>query len=408
LLSDHLSPDASSGIENAEGKSRRVVVKVGTNLLAGGGGAVNEGFIGDLARQAAHLRAHSLDVLLVTSGAVAAGGEPLDRTGRADHLNPRSMPYRQVLASLGQTQLMRIYERRFEEHGIVVAQVLISRGDIQSRLGYLNIRNTLEALLDVGAVPVVNENDVVAVEELEGQVYGDNDRLSALVANLIDADLLILLGEIEGMFTADPHSDPDARLIPRVERIDEQVELAAGDARDGRGRGGMASKVAAARLATGSGARVVIASGRVPDVLVRLSSGEALGTVFHPSGSRVESRKRWILTGASESRGSVTVDAGAAKALRDRGGSLLPAGIVNAEGAFERGDIIAIADPGGDVFAWGLANYPCADVVAIRGRRSAEVEGLLGYEYGPEVVHRNDMALIEGSGTSPKKVNDDR
>jgi len=385
-----------------------VVVKVGTNLLTAGGGAVDEGFIGDLARQAARLRADSFDVLLVTSGAVAAGGEPLGRTGRAGHLNPRSMPYRQVLASLGQTQLMRIYESRFGEHGIVVAQVLISRGDIQSRLGYLNIRNTLEALLEVGVVPVVNENDVVAVEELEGQVYGDNDRLSAMVANLIDADLLILLGEVEGMFTADPHSDPDARLISEVESIDEDVERAAGEAQDGPGRGGMASKVAAARLATGSGTKVVVASGRVPDVLVRLGSGEALGTVFHPSGSRVESRKRWILTGASESRGAVTVDAGAAKALREQGRSLLPAGIVNVDGAFERGDIIAITGPDGDVFAWGLANYRHADVVAIKGRRSAEVGGVLGHEYGPEVVHRNDMALVEGSGTSPEKGNDDR
>lgn len=407
-MSDGHSSGTLQGAENAGNRLRRVVVKVGTNLVTAGGSAVDEGFIGDLARQVALLRAQSLDVLLVTSGAVAAGGEPLARTGRADHLNAKSMPYRQVLASLGQTQLMQIYESRFGEQGIVVAQVMISRGDIQSRLGYLNIRNTLEALLEVSAVPVVNENDVVAVEELEGQVYGDNDRLSALVANLIDADLLILLGEVEGMFTADPYSDPDARLIPEVERISDEVVGAAGEPRDGRGRGGMASKVAAAQLATGSGTKVIVASGRVPDVLVRLCSGETLGTAFLRSGSRVESRKRWILTGASESRGTVVVDAGAARALKDQGRSLLPAGIVDAEGTFERGDIIAIAGPDGDVFAWGLANYPHADVVAIRGRRSAEVGGLLGYEYGPEVVHRNDMALVEGSGTSAKKENDDR
>ena len=407
-MRDGHSFGTSSGTDGAEGKLRRVVVKVGTNLLTAGGNVVDQGFVGDLARQIARLRAHGYDLLLVTSGAVAAGGEPLGRTGRADHLNPRSMPYRQVLASLGQTQLMRIYESRFDEHGIVVAQVLISRVDIQNRLGYLNIRNTLEALLEVGAVPVVNENDVVAVEELERQVYGDNDRLSALVANLIDADMLILLGEVEGMFTADPHSSPDARLIPEVGRIDEEVELAAGEARDGRGRGGMASKIAAAQLATGSGAKVVIASGRVPDVLERLCSGEALGTVFNPSGTKVESRKRWILTGASESRGSVAVDEGAAKALKEQGRSLLPAGIVGVEGTFERGDIIALTGPDGDVLAWGLANYPCADVLAIKGRRSAEVGDLLGYEYGPEVVHRNDMALVEASGAPSEKVSDDR
>jgi len=374
------------------------VVKVGTNLLTANGDRVDERFIGDLAGQIARLKAQSASVLVVTSGAVAAGRAPLGRTGRSNHLNPRSMPYRQVLASMGQTQLMRIYEDRFGAHGMVPAQVLVSRGDIQSRLGYLNIRNTLEALLEVGAVPVINENDVVAVEELEGQVFGDNDRLSALIANLIDADLLILLGEVEGMFTADPHSDPGARLIREVEHIDEELELAAGQAIDGRGRGGMASKVAAARLATGSGTKVVIASGRVPDVLVRLCSGEGIGTAFHPSGSRVESRKRWILTGTSESRGCVTVDEGASRALREQGRSLLPAGIVRAEGTFERGDIIAIAGPDGEVFAWGLANYSSADVIAIRGRRSTEVGTVLGHEYGPEVVHRNNMALVEPPG----------
>jgi len=384
----------STRVPDATGGLTRVVVKVGTNLLTAGGDAVEGSFISDLARQIAGLKERSLDVILVTSGAVAAGGEPLLRTARPDHLNPRSMPYRQVLASLGQTQLMRIYESRFAEYGIVVGQVLISRGDIQSRLGYLNIRNTLTALLEVGAVPVVNENDVAAVEELERQVYGDNDRLSAMVANLIDADMLILLGEVEGMFTADPYSNPDASLIPEVERIDE-VEFVAGAAHDSRGRGGMASKVAAARLATGSGTRVVIASGRVPDVLLELCSGQAIGTVFRPTGNRVESRKRWILTGASESRGSIVVDAGAARALRDQGRSLLPAGVVSVAGDFERGDIIAVMGPDGGVFAWGLANYPSSDVAAIMGKRSAEVSGVLGYEYGPEVVHRNDMALVE-------------
>jgi len=376
-----------------------IVVKVGTNLLTGGGDAVDGGFVAELARQIASVRADGFDVVLVTSGAVAAGSEPLGRTRRPDHLNARSVPYRQVLASLGQTHLMRIYERCFDEHGIVVAQVLVSRSDIGSRLGYLNIRNTLEALLDVGAVPVVNENDVVAVDEMEGRVYGDNDRLSAMVANLLDAHLLILLGEVEGMFTADPHTDPDVRLISEVDHIGEEVEAAAGQAWDGRGRGGMISKVAAARLATGSGTKVVIASGRAEDVLSRLCSGAALGTTFLPSASRVESRKRWILTGASESRGSVTVDDGAVTALRDQGRSLLPAGIVHVEGTFERGDIIAVTGPARNVLAWGLANYASTDVEAIKGRRSTELAGVLGYEYGPEVVHRNNMALPEEYAT---------
>jgi glutamate 5-kinase len=400
---------------------QRVVLKFGTNLLTSGD-ALDEEAIRSLVDQASEIKGRGIEVLIVTSGAVAAGRSALARTPSKDRLTPRTVAYRQALAALGQAQLMRVYERLFGEHGIVVAQALISRGDLQRKsgqrpLGYLNVRNTLEALLDIGAVPIINENDVVAVDELEGEVYGDNDRLSAMVANAVDADLLVLLGEMEGLFTADPHLDPEALVVPVVEEISAAIEKAAGKSLDSRGRGGMASKVEAARLATASGTHVVIASGRTKRVIPRLCDGEPIGTRFASRVSHVEARKRWILTGLADSQGGVTVDAGAVKALQQDGRSLLPAGITAVHGTFERGDIIRVLGPDGRMVASGLANYGSVEVQAIKGKRSKDAATLLqrtratshpgpmpgglglpseggGREYGPEVIHRNNMAVV--------------
>ncbi|MBM3959444.1 MAG: glutamate 5-kinase [SAR202 cluster bacterium] len=370
---------------------RRAIVKVGTNLLTGGSDSLDDRVLADLARQIAVLKGRKVEVLLVTSGAVAAGRDTLGARG----IRPekRGVAYRQVLAAVGQSRLMGAYERHFDAHGIAVAQALLSRNDLESRLGYLNIRNTLERLLALGVVPIVNENDVVAVEELENEVFGDNDRLSAMVANAIDADVLVLLGEVEGLFSGDPNLDPGASLIPEVEKIDGGIERIAGPAVGGRSRGGMASKVEAARIACAFGATVIIASGRAPDVLLRLNDSERIGTRFSPAATPRESRKRWILTGVSSSRGGVVIDAGAVRALTQNGHSLLPAGIVGVQGAFQRGDIISIRATDESVLAWGITNYSSTDAQLLKGHRSEDRMAIVASDYGPEVVHRNNMAL---------------
>ena len=372
----------------------RIVVKFGTNLLTGGRDTLDERVVSSLVDQVAEVRRRGCEVLIVTSGAVALGREAIAQRGQVGRFNRWTLAYRQALAAIGQARLMHMYERLFSAHGDTVAQAMVTRGDLQNRLGYLNFRNTLETLMEIGAIPVINENDVVGVDELEGGSYGDNDRLSAMVANSIDADLLVLLGEMDGLFTADPDIDPEARFIAEVTEIDDRVVQIAGDSRDGRGRGGMASKVEAARLATASGTEVVIASGRTENVLPRLYEGEKLGTRFISNASHLESRKRWVLTGVTEHRGGVLVDDGAASAVRNGGTSLLPAGVAGVEGEFGRGEIIAIRGGGGEVVAWGVANYSSADLAVIKGRKSGEVRGLLGREYGPEVVHRDNMAVV--------------
>ncbi|OGO50580.1 MAG: glutamate 5-kinase, partial [Chloroflexi bacterium RBG_16_68_14] len=338
--------------------------------------------------QAARLRAQGAEVIVVSSGAIAAGRH---RLGAKEER--KDIPFRQVLASVGQSQLMQTYDRLFAEHGLVVAQTLLTRRDLADRLGYLNARNTLLALLELGAVPIVNENDVVAVEEIEGALIGDNDNLSALVANLVDADLLALLTDTGGLHTADPRRDPDAKLVPLVERITPEIEQLAQDTETPHGVGGMVTKLQAAKLATSGGADVVIAGGYEPDVLERLVGGEALGTLFPASTDRLESRKRWMLAGLA-ARGKIVVDAGAAKALLSQGRSLLPAGVREVAGPFDRGDTVPIYGEDGRRIAIGVTNYGHQEVAAIRGLRSDRIAGVLGYEYGAEVVHRNNLVLL--------------
>ncbi len=366
---------------------RRIVVKVGTTLLTHETHRLNIQVMAALAEQMARLRDGGAEVVLVSSGAVAAGRHVLG-------LSPgeRTLPVRQVMAAAGQGRLMHAYEQLFDWHQIPVAQALLTRKDLDDRLGYLNVRNTLLSLLEYGVIPIVNENDVVAVDELEGEVFGDNDTLSALVANLVDADLLVMLGRVEGLFTADPHVDPEAHLVSRWDLRNGDVPAEAGESRGGKGRGGMITKIEAARVATASGVEVVIASGLEPDVLGKLVSGDPVGTYFPASVTKMESRKRWMRSGLS-TRGEIVVDDGAADVLRRSNRSLLPAGVSEVTGTFARGDIVSIVDRNGNTVAAGITNYGAVDLARIKGLHSSEIGKRVSHR-GDEVVHRSNMVLM--------------
>jgi glutamate 5-kinase len=367
---------------------RRIVAKFGTNLLTGGASRLDLRVMAALVGQVARLRHLGIEVIIVSSGAIAAGRHRLGlRKQRKD------IPFRQVLASVGQTHLMQSYDELFAWHDIVVGQTLLTRRDLADRIGYLNARNTLLALLELGAVPVVNENDVVAVEEIEGAHIGDNDNLSAYVANLVDADLLALITDTPGLYTDDPRRNEEAELIPRVDKITPEIDRLAGGTDTPFAVGGMATKIEAAKLATAGGADVVIASGHEAGVLERLVRGESIGTLFPAAIDRMESRKRWMLAGLA-ARGKIIVDDGAARALASQGKSLLPAGVRSVEGRFERGDAVAICAPDGTRVAIGVSNYDRHEVEAIQGLRSDRIEQVLGHEYGAEVVHRSNLVVL--------------
>jgi glutamate 5-kinase len=367
---------------------RRVVAKFGTNLLTAGTDRLDLEVMAALVGQVARLLRQGIQVAVVTSGAIAAGRHRLGVANRR-----RDVPFRQILAAVGQSHLMHSYDQLFSWHDLVVAQVLLTKGDIADREGYLNVRNTLLGMLEMGVVPIINENDVVSLDEVAEAKIGENDHLAALVANLIEADLLVILTNTDGLYTADPAVDPTARLIPRVDRIDEAIERLAGGTRSPRSRGGMKTKLQAARLACASGTDVVIANGYTPHVLNRIVAGEALGTRFPATVDRLESRKRWMRSGLA-ARGCIVVDAGAERALREQGTSLLPAGVVSASGPFQRGDIVTIANAAGERIAYGIANYSDADINRIKGHRSDRIVDILGYAYGAEVVHRNNLVLL--------------
>lgn len=365
----------------------RIVAKFGTNLLTGGSDRLDPAVMSSLVAQAVALADEGREVLIVTSGAIAAGRERLKAP--ADR---RDIPFRQVLASVGQAHLMHTYDRLFAAHGRVVGQTLLSKHDLAGRIGYLNARNTLLGLLELGVVPIINENDAVAVDEIAGAKIGDNDNLSALVANLIDADLLAILTDIGGLYTADPRVDKQATVIERVERITKEIEQIAGG-EGARGTGGMVTKLQAAKLATGGGSDVFIAGGHERDVLLTVARGGHAGTLLPARTSRMESRKRWMISGLG-TRGCIVVDDGAVKALLDGKRSLLPAGVREVQGSFKRGDAVSICPPGGQPIACGISNYAADDVQAIAGMRSDRIEEALGYQYGSEVVHRNNLVVL--------------
>ena len=302
------------------------------------------------------------------------------------------------MAAVGQGRLMHRYQELFDKHKVVVAQALVTKGDLDNRESYLNVRNTFEGLVSLGVVPIINENDVVDVREIREDVFGDNDNLSAVVATVVHADLLIILTDIDGLYTADPRKDSGATLIPRVERIDAAIEGLAGGTGSVRGRGGMMTKIQAAKTATAAGVPVVIANGHEKDVLTRVVRGEAAGTFFAAAPSTADSRQRWMLSGIG-AKGAIVVDDGAAKALAQEHRSLLPAGVRAIDGQFARGDLIDIRDSRGARIARGVTNYGSAELEKIKGARSADIQKTLGYTFGDEVVHRNDLATFEGVKT---------
>ena len=368
---------------------RRLIAKVGTNLLTGGTGSLDSSIMSSLAEQVASLHQRGHQIIIVSSGAVAAGRQKL---GLAKE--QKNIPFKQVLASIGQSQLMNVYEQLFSKYKIIVAQALLTKSDLIDRAGYLNARNTLLALIELGVICIVNENDVVATDELGELTFGDNDNLSAMVANLVDADLLALLTDIDGLYDADPQCNPKARLIPRVNKIDAEIERAAGDTANSCGVGGMVTKLEAAKLATASGATVVIANGRKPDVLTQITLGKNIGTIFPPRTSKLESKKRWMLSGLA-CKGKLIIDDGAVTALKKQDRSLLPAGVVGVDGEFQRGDVVDIYDSNGNHLGFGMPNYNAKDIASIKGSHSDKISGLLGYEYGDELIHRNNMVLYE-------------
>jgi glutamate 5-kinase len=367
-------------------RHKRIVVKLGTSTLTEGTAYLSPPRMVELVRQMAHLYSQGCELVLVTSGAIAVGRQELDFPRL-----PKDIPAKQMLAAVGQPRLMALYEQLFNLYGIKVAQVMLTRTDLSLRTGYLNARNTLEALIASRVVPIVNENDTVATEEIR---VGDNDNLSALVVNLIEANLLVLLTDQEGLFTADPRQHPDAKLIREISdaEIPDEIWRSAGKAPDGLGTGGMVTKLQAADLARRSGAEVVIASGGDEQVLPRVVDGEQVGTRFIPAATALESRKRFILAGGQAS-GGVYIDLGAYEAIR-KGGSLLPVGIVQVEDEFQRGDTIGVFEPSGKEIARGLSNYDSSDLEVLRGKKSDQIEDLLGYAYGEEVIHRNNMVLL--------------
>jgi len=364
--------------------AHRIVVKVGSSLVTDEGRGLDEAAIGRWAAQIAQLRALGKEVVLVSSGAVAEGMKRLGWKRR-----PKAMHELQAAAAVGQMGLAQAYESAFRHRGLRTAQVLLTHDDLADRKRYLNARSTLLALLALGVVPIINENDTVVTDEIK---FGDNDTLGALVANLLDAEVLVILTDQRGLYTADPRRDPDARLLDCVVAGDPVLEAMAGGAGSAIGSGGMITKVLAARRASAGGAHTVVASGRESDVLVRLAAGESLGTRFVAQTPRLAARKKW-LADHLQLRGAVRLDAGAARALLRNGGSLLPIGVTEVVGDFERGEAVAIVDPDGREIARGLSGYSSSEARLIMRKPSSQIARILGFVEEPELVHRDHMVL---------------
>lgn len=366
---------------------KRIIIKLGTSTLTAGSKNISLPRLLDLVKEVAYLHSQGYELILVSSGAIATGREALNYPALDKHV-----PAKQMLSAIGQSRLMEIYNKLFQMYDITVGQVLLTRDDLLSRRRYLNARNTLEALLAYGVIPIINENDTITTEEIR---FGDNDNLSALVANLVEADLLVMMTDQDGLFTGDPRTDKTARLVEEISEPEIPSELlkAAGGSGSGLGTGGMETKLAAADLARRSGTTVVIANGTKPELLRPITAGEAVGTRFLPMISTLESRKRYILANAQASSGMIKVDQGALQALK-RGGSLLPVGIKEIAGNFERGDIVRVVSLKGKEVALGIVNYGDHDMNLIAGQQSDHIESILGYTYGDEVIHRNNMMLM--------------
>ncbi|NQZ31604.1 MAG: glutamate 5-kinase [Oceanospirillaceae bacterium] len=364
-------------------KSRRWVVKFGSALLTDDGKGLDHAAIGRWVDQLVALKQQGIEVVLVSSGAIAEGMTRLGWTKRPAHVHKL-----QAAAAIGQMGLAQVYEQSFQRHATATAQILLTHDDLSDRKRYLNARGTLCTLLELGVVPVVNENDTVITDEIK---FGDNDTLAALVANLVEAEVVILLTDQLGLYTADPRHDASATLISQAKADDPMIVAVAGDG-GVLGRGGMATKVRAAKLAARSGAVTVIASGRVENVLLDLRSGVELGTLILPSASPVAARKQW-LAGHLQVKGTLVVDEGAATAMRERGKSLLPAGVLSVEGEFSRGEMVLVVNVAGEELARGLVSYSAVNARAIIGLPSSKIESVIGFVNEDELVHRDNLAL---------------
>lgn len=364
---------------------QRIVVKLGTSVLTGGTPNLDWPHMVDIVRQCAELHNQGKDIIICSSGAIAAGKQRMNFPAL-----PPTLASKQLLAAVGQSWLMWNWERFFEIYGIHVGQMLLTRADTEHRRRFLNARDMLQAMVDHRVIPIINENDAVATEEIR---LGDNDNLSALISILAGADLLILLTDQPGLFTADPRTDPKAKLISEVHDIDETIRGIAGGTATGLGTGGMATKLQAADAARRAGTDVVIAAGAAEDVILRAVAGESVGTRFPAMETPLENRKRWIFAGPKPP-GCVVIDAGAVKALMKNGRSLLPAGIIQVNGPFGRGDTISIHDSQQKELARGIVRYSSQDLEQLQGCQSQDIEAHLGYAYGPVAVHRNDLILV--------------
>ena len=365
-------------------KAKRWVVKVGSSLVTAKGAGLDRKAIGEWAQQVAALKKDGREVVLVSSGAVAEGMARLGLKQR-----PAVLSELQATAAVGQMGLVQAWESAFQQHGLHTAQVLLTHEDVSDRDRYLNARGTLKALVLYGVIPVINENDTVATEEIR---LGDNDTLGALAVNLVEADVLVILTDQDGLCDADPRQNPDAKLIHEADLSEPRLEAMAGEGRGELGRGGMRTKLIAARWAARSGAATVIAHGRVEGVLNKVAGGEVIGTLLKPAQGVMAARKRWI-AGQLQVRGRVHLDAGAVLAMREKGRSLLPVGVKKVEGDFSRGELVLCLDPEGREVARGLINYDAAESRRIAGLPSAKVQEALGYPGAPELIHRDNLVL---------------
>ncbi|HET7731182.1 MAG TPA: glutamate 5-kinase [Usitatibacter sp.] len=365
--------------------ARRIVVKIGSSLLTNAGAGLDRGAIADWVRQIAQLRAQGIEVLVVSSGAIAEGMKRLAWKKR-----PHAVHELQAAAAVGQMGLVQMWESCFAESGLHTAQVLLTHEDLGHRQRYLNARTTLKTLVGLGVVPIINENDTVVVDEIR---FGDNDTLGALVTNLIEADALLILTDQKGLYSADPRRHPDAKLVPEAAAGDAALEAMAGGAGSDIGSGGMLTKVLAAKRAARSGAHTAIAWGREPELLVRLMGGESIGTLLTAATAPVAARKQWLADHLKPA-GRIVLDAGAVRALVADGKSLLPIGATAIEGSFERGEVVSLTAPDGREIARGLVNYGAADAARILRKPTAEIERVLGYVAEPELIHRDNLVVL--------------
>ncbi|MBT1071234.1 glutamate 5-kinase [Pelotalea chapellei] len=364
---------------------KRVVVKIGSRVLTDDDGALDMTVIGSICNDIAALRGQGVQVVVVSSGAIAAGRSELGLLEK-----PKTIPQKQAAAAIGQTRLMRAYEEAMKPHGLKVAQVLLTSEDLASRQRFLNARATVDTLLGFGIIPVINENDTVVVDEIK---FGDNDNLSALVTNMAEADLLMILTDIEGLYDADPRTDPAAQLIPLVRSVTRDIERMAGGAVSAVGTGGMATKVAAAKKAARNGAPTMLLLGKQAGIIINAMEGSEVGTLFLPAAAGLNRRKHWLAY-TLKPAGRITVDDGAREVLQKKGRSLLPSGVVQVEGRFDRGGCVRICGLDGKEFARGLADYSVTEIAKLAGRKSKEIEEVLGYRYGDVIVHRDNLVVL--------------